>query len=455
VTVQNSRKIWKSESIRFILFLILSTFISFLLCETFYFSFLYSADNLFLPVFIQDMFRGEWQGWILPPSPYFFPDGIVMGILYLCFPFLYLPTVYGVFQFLTFQLGIYIFWKFRRDSYYARKYVYQVTLFLWFFIILSIFFDESPKILHTLFASAHHSTGFLFILFLLGVRILFPNLFFDTKSKLMLALFVILFFFLYISDRLAFSIGGVFYLMILQEKNQLSRFPNNRILYIFFLIVFFGELTLFYIQQLFSIPKSFFILQQKIFSLDLFQILSLSIHYLYDFFKVMFYKTPTLFFLLGLSFLAIVFQGSNKRKLSILFFSFSLLVTLLIGRFTYENPFPIRYFFPFLIYSLLTGIIQLNHVSDWSYFPSKKIQILLTSCLKISILIFLVFSFYVKTERFDVSLKLPPPKEVDYEREKPIRFWSEGKWESIPVTETGEPYKWITGAFRLRSSHTP
>lgn len=451
----NTRKIWSIESIRFYFFLIFSAFISFLLCETFFFKFLYSADNLYLPVFLLDFFRGEFKGWILPPSPYFFPDGILMLTCYIFFPFLYLPTIYGIFQFFAFQIGLYIFWKFRKGSIYAKNYVYHITLLLWIFIFLSIILDESPKLFQIFFASAHHLTGFLFILFLLGVRLLIPKFLFDKKYKLILAVFILFFFLLYISDRLAFSIGGAFYLLILQEKKQIQKLSNIWIVFIVSIIVFFGELTLISFQKLFIIPKSFFILQQKILSLDLFSILSLSIHYIWDFFKIMYYQTPTVFFLLGLSFLTIVFQNSNKRKLSILFFCLSFLVTLVIGRFTYENPYPIRYIFPYIIYSLLMGLIQMNQLSPWKSFASNKIIVFSTFAILILFSLFLAISFFQRNERIKLSLSAPPPPMVDYEKEKPIRFWSQGKWESLPVTKSGEPYRWITGAFRSRPSHTP
>ncbi len=96
---------------------------------------------------------------------------------YIFFPFLYLPTIYGIFQFFAFQIGLYIFWKFRKGSIYAKNYVYQITLLLWIFIFLSIILDESPKLFQIFFASAHHLTGFLFILFLLGVHVLIPKFF--------------------------------------------------------------------------------------------------------------------------------------------------------------------------------------------------------------------------------------------------------------------------------------
>jgi hypothetical protein len=59
---------------------------------------------------------------------------------------------------------------------------------------------------------------------------------------------------------------------------------------------------------------------------------------------------------------------------------------------------------------------------------------------------------YFPKPREEVALfhRNQPNPEVSYDLEKPIRFWSEGKIEPIPIDKSGEPYRWITGAF-----HTP
>lgn len=82
-----------------LVFLTLTSITNFLLCETIYFRILHSADQLYSPLVILDAFTGKGiTHWYFPPSPYFFPDLVLMSVLYCFVPFLYLPTMYGVVQ---------------------------------------------------------------------------------------------------------------------------------------------------------------------------------------------------------------------------------------------------------------------------------------------------------------------------------------------------------------------
>lgn len=458
-----------------ILFLFLSGFINYLLCETIYFIPLYSADQLYTPLFVNDWMSGKGIAhWYLPPSPYFFPDMGCMAILYFVFPFLYLPTMYGVLQMGFLYLGFYSFFSSKLSK------LTTIQLLIWFqtlFTILSLLgkcLGDKPLPLVYFVSNAHHSTGFFFSLFLVSLyyqsqskenqisflqnkaefsiekKICRSNWF----SKLFLPkqvskfLFLLGFSLLYLSDRFSFCIG-MFCLIVIKfsemdSKNWKGIFWKKIIFYLGMILFYFiiMELIFYSLKTKLQIPNSFGILLDSLQTKSLGEITFLATHYVYDFSKLLVYENRSL---LGFLFVFVFFFRrfpQQLKRLFLLLIPILLFLLVVVGRFTYLHPYPIRYLFPLWFFGLV-GV-------SWVLAKQKNrfpLPMLLFSLL----LWILVFSAFPKprkeVQEFHQSIT---KREVPYTQEKPIRFWTGGNQKPIPIQDDGKPYRWITGAF-----HTP
>ncbi|MCW7462753.1 hypothetical protein [Leptospira limi] len=472
---ESGKQTKRNEGLVLILFLFISGFINFLLCETIYFIPLYSADQLYTTLFVHDWMSGNGiSHWYLPPSPYFFPDIGCMAFLYFVFPFLYLPTMYGVIQMAFLYLGFYSF----LSSKLSKRTTIQ--LLIWFQTLFTIFsllgdtFGDKPLPLVYFVSNAHHSTGFFFSLFLVSLyyrsqtqenqiafiknqvefpieeknflRNWFPQLF--VPKHVTNFLFLLGFSLLYLSDRFSFCIG-MFCLIIIKFSrmdsiNWKGIFRKKNIIYLgmisFYFIVM--ELILYSLKTKLQIPNSFGILLGTLQIKSLGEITFLATHYLYDVSKLLVYENRSL---LGLLFVFVFFFHwfpHQLKRMFLLLIPILLFLLIVVGRFTYLHPYPIRYLFPLWF----LGLVGVSWVlaKEKNRFP---LPIFFLSLL----LWILVLNEFPKprkeVQKFHQSIT---KREVPYTQEKPIRFWTEGNRQPIPIQDDGKPYRWITGAF-----HTP
>ncbi|MDF3818787.1 hypothetical protein P3G55_02685 [Leptospira sp. 96542] len=417
---------FKKENLYFFLALSVLTSITFLLCETIFFEVLYSADNLYLPLLARDFFtQGKISHWYLPPSPYLFPDFLLMVLLYQFFPFLFLPTVYGVVQSSLFFMGIYFYqWQKEKNQNLAlfRMLLFSFALFV--FAIVSFVFSDSPNPFVFLFCNAHHSTGFLF-----GFSL---YLFYRNAKKDYGIFLIFVFTFLYSNDRLAtiLIITPLFFLTKSNEKKFALLF-----------IPILGEILIFGLHEFFLFPSSFKTLQNYTEFKSTKQLFFLATSYLFDFSKILFYQGKIFLFVFTFG----IFQWKQIPKQSKLFlvytFFISIFVLIIVGRFTYLHPYPIRYLLPVLILILLFVISNAQGKWEWLLI----FILVLIPCLALTL------EFPRKPTY--LSFQRAFGKTVSYDLEKPIRFWTEGKQTPVPVDKEGKAYLWITGAFGSR--HTP
>lgn len=437
----------------YFLFFSISTFVNFLLCETIYFEPLHSADSLYLPLFLKDLVSGLGiRHWYLPPSPYFFPDLLLYLFLYPVVPFLYLPSVYGTIQMALVFFGIFIFLSKYTNQTKSFQFLYLFEILFIFFSLLGYITEDKPLPLVYFLMGAHHSTGFFFslllTLYLYSLLIdkdkknRYPNSFLPLP---LVFFFFTSFLFLYISDRFSFLLGVISFFVVriwdgeLPFTERISYFRNLKfwILTIFFLLV--SELISFGLRTIVSIPSSFQILFAYLSGLKVSNILQLSATYLWDFSKHIFYQGKSILVLMGLVILLFPKFPKLNRHLLIVFFPVLVGLLLVVGRFTYLHPYPIRYLFPLLFFGLLG--------TAWSLITHTRIL-----CPKVLTILLLLLTGFLS------SLPFPREKtksnfsgilqtEVPYDLEKPIRFWSEGTLAPIPVDKHGKPYHWITGAF--------
>ncbi|MBL0955254.1 MAG: hypothetical protein IBJ01_10850 [Leptospira sp.] len=458
-----------------ILFLFISGFINFLLCETIYFIPLYSADQLYTTLFVHDWMSGNGiSHWYLPPSPYFFPDIGCMAFLYFVFPFLYLPTMYGVIQMGFLQFGLY--------SFLSSKLTKRTTiqLLIWFqtlFIIFSLLgetFGDKPLPLVYFVSNAHHSTGFFFSLFLVSLYhqfqskensiaifqnqtefpigkkfsrgVLFSKLF--VPKHIPMFLFLVGFSLLYLSDRFSFCIG-VFCLIVINvsgiDSKKWKETFQKSFIFSFLIISLYTiamELILFFLKTKLKIPNSFGILLGFLQTKTLGEVTFLTTHYVYDFAKLLVYENQSL---LGLLFVFVFFFHRfphQLKRMFLLLIPILLFLLIVVGRFTYLHPYPIRYLFPLWFLGLI-GV---------SWVLANKMNPFPLPIFFLSLLLWiLVLNEFPKPRKEVQNYHQSITKqEVSYDLEKPIRFWTEGKRNPTPVDKNGKPYHWITGAF-----HTP
>ncbi|MCG6140714.1 hypothetical protein LFX27_08945 [Leptospira mtsangambouensis] len=437
----------------FFLFFFTSSIINFLLCETIYFESIHSADHLYLPLLLKDLVSGKGIGhWYLPPSPYFFPDLLIDLVLFPFVPFLYLPSFYGTFQMFFVLLGIAIFISFYTTKSKSLEFLYSFEFLLVIFSLIGYGLGDKPLPFSYFFSGAHHSSGFFFSLFL---TIYLYSLLNDkakrkSRSSQVLPLpLVFIFFFgfslLYLSDRFSFAVGVISFFVVriwnleIPFADRISYFKEKRfwILAIFFL--FWNELIFFGFKESLSIPSSFQTLFTYLNKLNPKEIITLSGTYLFDFSKHIFYQGRSLLILTGLVFLGFTRFPKLNQHLLLVFFPVLLMLLLTIGRFTYLHPYPIRYLFPLLFFSLL-GV-------TWVFFPILQKMNPKAPVLVLFLLSGILFFFPFPREKTKAYFSQTTETKVPYDLEKPIRFWSEGRKSPIPIGKDGKPYHWITGAF--------
>ncbi|TGK83623.1 hypothetical protein EHQ31_02605 [Leptospira montravelensis] len=437
----------------YFLFFSISTFVNFLLCETIYFEPLHSADSLYLPLFLKDLVSGLGiRHWYLPPSPYFFPDLLLYLFLYPVVPFLYLPSVYGTIQMALVLFGIFIFLSKYTNQTKSFQFLYLFEILFIFFSLLGFSFSDRPLPLVYFLSGAHHSTGFFFSLLLSLYLYCLLNerekRNFSPSSVLPLPIVLFFYFgfsFLYISDRFSFAVGVISFFVVriwddeLPYSVRISYFRTKRFWILAILFLLFSELVFLELKSIVSIPSSFQILFAYLSKRNPQEILQLSVTYLWDFSKHIFYQGKSILVLMGLGLLLFPKFPKLNRHLLIVFFPVLVGLLLVVGRFTYLHPYPIRYLFPLLFFGLL-GVTWVVSATIQKGNPNLFFGLVLgLTC---------------------VLLTLPQPRgetktyfsnitdtKVPYHLEKPIRFWSEGSRTPIPVDKHGNPYHWITGAF--------
>ncbi|WP_244934910.1 hypothetical protein [Leptospira jelokensis] len=445
----------KHSKFSLIIFLILASTINFLLCETIYFQPLHSADQLYSPLVVLDFFSGKGiTHWYFPPSPYFFPDLVLMSVLYLVLPFLYLPSFYGVIQMVFVTLGIY--WVFNEflSKHESLLYLFYFQTLLILFSFLSHLLKDNPFPFVFFFTNAHHNTGFFFSLFLvsvLGFNLRKRSLGHEGKNRdlvFRLCLYWIGFTVLYLSDRYSFCIGFIcfmtIYLLEIRKKNEIgiTKLHGWRLTTLILLFFLVNEFLFYGIKQSLQIPNSFGILFNSLSQKSGERILFLSATYLFDVSKHLFYQNGSLLFLISLSLFTSFKFPVRIRILVLVLFPVLLLLLIVVGRFTYLHPYPIRYLFPIWFFCFL-GISWYFQIT-MHRFPISLWYVWFAFCI-------LFLSFFPKPRQtVKESLLKETKQEVSYDLEKPIRFWSEGEKKPIPVDREGKPYRWITGAF-----HTP
>lgn len=427
-----------------------------MLCETIYFEFLYSADQLYLPLFLKDWITGKGiTHWYLPPSPYLFPDLFLNFLLYPFVPFLYLPTFFGTLQLGFVLLGISFFLSKYTDKIKSFQFLFLFEILFVFFSLFGYWVVDKPHPLVYFLTGAHHSTGFFFSLLL---TLYLYSLLNDEKQRNFHSIsflpnhfiffFFISFLLLYISDRFSFAVGAFSFFVVRiwdSEKTfttRMSYFQKRRFWILAFLFLFLGELCFWTLRQIVSIPSSFEILVTYLSKLRVSEIFHLSGAYLWDFTKHIYYQGKSILLLLGLILISFVQFPKLIRHLFLVFLPVLLGLLLLVGRFTYLHPYPIRYLFPLLFFGIF-GFTWVLH----SKFKSVSLFYLFPILLGLVILLSRLPFPRENTQSYFSSIS---SKEVPYEWEKPIRFWSQGEKTPIPVGKEGKPYHWITGAF-----HTP
>ncbi|MCW7492044.1 hypothetical protein [Leptospira soteropolitanensis] len=436
-----------------------------MLCETIYFEPLHSADSLYLPLLLKDLLTGQGIGhWHLPPSPYLFPDLLLNLILYPLVPFLYLPSFYGTAQMALVLLGIFIFLSKFLDQTKSLIFLYLFEILFIVFSLLGYSLKDHPLPFAYFLSGAHHSTGFFFSLLL--TLYLYSLLNEESKKKendnlyKMLSIPYVFFFFLsfillYISDRFSFVLGVIsFFIVRIWDKNltvskRISYFQRKQfwILAVFF--IFFGELIFFGLRSMVSIPNSFQILFTYLSKWNGSVILQISGAYLLDFSKHIFYQGRSILVLIGFVFLGFTRFPKLNQHLLLVFFPVLVGLLLLVGRFTYLHPYPIRYLFPLWFLGLF-GITWV--LCDLVPRENLKGLFFLLLCL-----VGMLFYFPFPREKAKTYFSQITETHVSYDLEKPIRFWSEGRKTPLPVDKDGKPYRWITGAFHthLTESEEP
>ncbi|TGM51488.1 hypothetical protein [Leptospira vanthielii] len=439
----------------FFWFFLVSGITNFLLCETIYFDLIHSADNLYLPLLLKDLASGHGMfHWYLPPSPYFFPDLFLNLILYPFVPFLYIPSAYGTLQMFFVLLGISFFITKYTTKTAALEFLFRFEFLLILVSFLGYWIGDNPLPFVYFLSQAHHSTGFFFSLLL--TMYLYSVLNDREKDHRgdgshqylpnhLTAFFFFSFSLLYLSDRFSFSVGAIsfFVVRIWDSKRPLSErisyFQKKRFWILSFLFILFNELAFLGLKQIFQIPGSFQILLNYLSRQTLESSLQLSGNYLWDFSKHIYYQGKSILFLMSLLFFTYPKFPKLIRHLLVVFFPVLVGLLLLVGRFTYLHPYPIRYLFPLWFFALF-GI-------TWVLVPFTKM--ISHWVLFLALGGVMVFLFYLPSPRAEVQSRLSSitDKEVTYDLEKPIRFWSEGKQTPVPIDKDGKPYHWITGAF--------
>lgn len=439
----------------FFLFFLSSTIINFLLCETIYFESIHSADHLYLPLFVKDLVSGEGiRHWFLPPSPYFFPDLFLNLILYPLVPLCYLPSAYGTLQMLLVFIGISIFISRYTKKSDSLQFLYRLEFLFIFLSLLGYWTSDHPLPFVYFLSQAHHSTGFFFSLLL---AIYLYSLLNDGNRNQKengvvpyLSLPLTLFFFfgfslLYLSDRFSFSVGAIsFFVVRIWDSNlplseRVSYFRKKRFWILAISFFIFNEFVFWGLRQTFHIPGSFQILKNYLSNQSFGKIFSLSATYLWDFTKHIFYQGKSILFLMLLVLISFPKFPKLVRHLLVVFFPVLLGLLLLVGRFTYLHPYPIRYLFPLWFF----GILGLA----WVFLSYTK-----WISVSAFLLVFFGTTYFLSKlpfprERVQAEFSSVTDKEVPYDLEKPIRFWSQGNQTPIPIGKDGKPYYWITGAF--------
>jgi hypothetical protein len=416
-----------------------------------FFEQLYHSDNLYLPLFLEDVLIQNHAAWYLPPSNYFFPDGFLVLLVSTVLPLAILPVAYGMFNISLILISIFLFERKMHGLKKALFSLHSLCVFLTLSMFFSFLYPSHLSPMGLLFTSGHH-TSIIYVSFLSLARYTYPN----RKSTHLKNLgFLILLSAFYASDRFALILLLALYLCNRHpRKNQFSLRELTLVLVI-------GEGILYLLGGFFQFPNSFAFLKQSLVGKDLISICYLELNYYFDFIKIFLTKTPAFFLL---SFLILIpFLIKNKRLIAkphrgflIWMCLLSLLFLGFVGRFVYPHPFPLRYIFPFLFLMFVFGIS----------IATKKLALNQKSrrCSYLLFLVFYISIFFFTNQMLSAEYEDKYQRQVDivlylqnrfqgqvfwtsYEYEKKLRFFSQGRLRPLPLDKNGNAYPWITGAF--------
>ncbi len=434
--------------IAFTIFLILAfCIISLIGIQTQFYSLIFHSDNLYLPLFVKDLFSKENLYWFFPPSTYFFPDLFLMILIYPFVSLTNLPIIYGLVNFSLIFVTMRLYLK---QSLGVKKSNFVIFCILFIYLLsvfLSFLIDSKLNLFGFLFTNGHH-TSVIFIFFYVYSR---RNEVF-AKFNFHKALLFFVLVMSYLSDRFIF----IPLISILFVPSQTKH--RKYILYFVTLVVFLGEILHQSLSLFLFLPDSLSSFLSFLSARSMIENLLLVFFYIFTLFKLYLQKVMIFFHILffGIFVFLLLQRNSSKQKSFLVVFGFfSLVFTILVGRFVYPHPFPIRYLVPFLFIVFVWSIqriIQIQNFSD-TFFK-----------ITYSFFSLLILYFVLIT----VSLGIPMIEEkrtyreslieylnhfgsgrfwTGYESEKKIRFWSQTSLRPLPCDSNGKAYPWITGAF--------
>jgi hypothetical protein len=423
---------------------------------------LYHSDNLFLPLFSNDLNQWNFSHWYLPPSNYLFPDAVAMCIFSFIVPDLSLPIAFGILNLILLQLSTFLYLRILRGERFALK----MNLFSLLLLSLlgSIFFFDGSRInpFVYLMTSGHHISVIYILFFSLYLfkkidlldfdrNDLTRNLKYHCMRFLHLAMLVLI----YASDR---------FVIIYFSTFLLSQFRNRKYqkyFLLFLLAVILGEFFHYMMSLFFRSPSSFEIFFKHLNNTNIYQILIVLIHYLYDFIKFWFYQVSFGFSIAFLICLLSFVFGSRSFSTQVQFVHLygilSFLFLIVVGRFVYLHPFPIRYMVGYFYLAFFFGMLSI--LVRLGAHKLRLEHIAIFNLIFIS-LVFICFQPVIQ-ERTALNLNLREQVvamirikfgnnafKTDYHSEKKIRFYSQNLVNPYPFDHHGKPYFWITGAFQ-------
>lgn len=345
-------------------------------------SYLLNSDALYLPTLMDDFRAGiPLNGWSLTPSPYFFPDMLIYGIISIFFNFKMSIIVFASIQYSLILVAHHLLLKALNLNNYKNTIIINYLLGIILLLLTLLFF---PDIAYTSLVSANHTGNYILTVFSFAILINFLNKDFSIKNIVLLTAFSLA---AITSDKLytvTFLIPSATLLIINFKFKKVIYYLVGSVLLYIATSAFLG-----YFRNHFI-----FVPDASVFKI-IFQ--NLSFHLFFDenlnisFLKI---TTPFIFIL----FLLLWFYHktiSPSRQNILLFYSFAVTVTLISFYLTgivITKDFPLRYiqsiwlFWLFLLPIILTEKVTHIQFSAISFNP-------LIHALFILNIIFGLFSF--------------------------------------------------------------
>ncbi len=429
------------------LFYLGTAMVGYFATQTIYYEILYHPDNLYLPLFVTDLKSENISHWFFPPSTYAFPDMFLMYLLSFCVSLKYLPATYGILNLTLILLSSYFFLKQELGKHKARLAIHLILLLLLVSISVSYFHESSLNLFVYLFTSGHHTSAIYLFLGTLS--------FYRFKSSRMsyFALCLPILFFGYLSDRFLLL---CFISLIFIHKNRKEMY---RWIILSFLILLFSEVLLQYLNYFYHIPSSFLNLLKNISNTSLGEFFLNTLTYFYIFFKLYFTRVGLLFHLIGICIILASILKKRKMRLTNSFLVFGILSFCflgIIGRYAFPHAFPIRYLVPSLYCFLIYGLIVILKPASLSctnyqmYYAFSYLLLAFSLFITLSITQTMVERIVTYREGILAYHQSQPNKRfwTSYIAEKKLRFWSENQLQPLPCDSEGNPYLWISGAFK-------